>query len=89
MNRKLKIVAIVIAVVIVIVIAIPFFIDANSFRPRSRRTLRPRWDGRSRWETFALLALRAAWQPIDIFHRGRSRVQPRLRLCRRSRSKSA
>ena len=34
MNRKLKIVAIVIAVVIVIVIAIPFFIDANSFRPK-------------------------------------------------------
>src|SRR5579864_3844647 len=34
MNRKLKIVAIVVAVVILIVIAIPFFIDANAFRPR-------------------------------------------------------
>jgi len=34
MNRNLKIVAIVVAVIIVIVIAIPFFIDANSFRPK-------------------------------------------------------
>ena len=34
MNRKLKIVAIVVAVILVIVIAIPFFIDANSFRPK-------------------------------------------------------
>src|SRR5579864_7755882 len=34
MNRKLKIVAIVVAVVILIVIAIPFFIDANAFRPK-------------------------------------------------------
>ncbi len=34
MNRKLKIVAIVVAVLILIVIAIPFFIDANAFRPR-------------------------------------------------------
>lgn len=34
MNRSLKIAAIVIGVVIVIVIAIPFFIDANSFRPK-------------------------------------------------------
>jgi AsmA protein len=34
MNRTLKIVAIVIGVLLVIVIAIPFFIDANAFRPR-------------------------------------------------------
>jgi AsmA protein len=34
MNRPLKIVGIVVAVLIVIVIAIPFFIDANAFRPR-------------------------------------------------------
>ena len=34
MNRTLKIVAIVVGVLILIVIAIPFFIDANSFRPR-------------------------------------------------------
>jgi AsmA protein len=34
MNRRLKIVGIVVAVLIVIVIAIPFFIDANAFRPR-------------------------------------------------------
>ena len=34
MNRTLKIVAIIIGVLILIVIAIPFFIDANSFRPR-------------------------------------------------------
>ncbi len=33
MNRRLKIVGIVVAVLIVIVIVIPFFIDANSFRP--------------------------------------------------------
>jgi AsmA protein len=34
MNRRLKIVGIVVAVLIVIVIAIPFFIDANAFRPK-------------------------------------------------------
>ena len=34
MNRKLKIVLIVVVVVILIVIAIPFFIDANAFRPK-------------------------------------------------------
>src|SRR5258708_177334 len=34
MNRPLKIVAIVIGVLLVIVIAVPFFIDANAFRPR-------------------------------------------------------
>jgi len=34
MKRFLKILAIVIAVLIVIVIAIPFFIDANTFRPK-------------------------------------------------------
>jgi AsmA protein len=34
MNRTLKIIGIIVAVLIVIVIAIPFFIDANSFRPR-------------------------------------------------------
>jgi len=34
MNRTLKIVAIVVAVLIVIVIAIPFFVDANAFRPK-------------------------------------------------------
>ena len=40
MNRKLKIVAIVVAVLIVIVIAIPFFIDANAFRPKLESELR-------------------------------------------------
>src|SRR5579864_9135201 len=34
MKRFLKIVAIVIAVLVVIAIAIPFFIDANTFRPK-------------------------------------------------------
>jgi AsmA protein len=34
MNRTVKIVAIVVAVLIVIIIAVPFFIDANSFRPK-------------------------------------------------------
>ena len=34
MNKTLKIVAIVVGVLILIIIAIPFFIDANSFRPR-------------------------------------------------------
>jgi AsmA protein len=34
MNRRLKIAGIVVAVLIVIVIAIPFFIDANAFRPK-------------------------------------------------------
>ena len=34
MNRTLKIVAIVVGVLILIIIAIPFFIDANSYRPR-------------------------------------------------------
>lgn len=34
MNRTLKIVGIIVAVLIIIVIAIPFFIDANAFRPR-------------------------------------------------------
>lgn len=34
MNRILKIVGIVVVVLIIIVIAIPFFIDANSFRPK-------------------------------------------------------
>src|SRR6266576_5714232 len=34
MKRFLKIVAIVIAVIVVIAIAIPFFIDANAFRPK-------------------------------------------------------
>lgn len=34
MNRTLKIVAIVIVVLVVIVVAIPFFIDANAFRPK-------------------------------------------------------
>jgi AsmA protein len=34
MNRTVKIVAIVVAVLILLVIAIPFFIDANAFRPR-------------------------------------------------------
>jgi AsmA protein len=34
MNRRLKIVGIVVAVLIVIVIAIPLFIDANAFRPK-------------------------------------------------------
>src|SRR5689334_5497270 len=33
MNRILKIVAIIVAVLIVLLIAIPFFIDANTFRP--------------------------------------------------------
>jgi len=34
MNRTVKIVAIVVGVLILLVIAIPFFIDANAFRPR-------------------------------------------------------
>jgi len=34
MKRTLKIVGIIVAVLIVIAIAIPFFIDANSFRPK-------------------------------------------------------
>ena len=34
MKRTLRIVGIIVAVVLVIVIAVPFFIDANSFRPR-------------------------------------------------------
>ncbi|HET7889968.1 MAG TPA: AsmA family protein [Candidatus Sulfotelmatobacter sp.] len=34
MNRTVKIIAIIVGVLILIVIAIPFFIDANSFRPR-------------------------------------------------------
>jgi AsmA protein len=34
MNRTLKILAMVVAVLIVIVVAIPFFIDANTFRPK-------------------------------------------------------
>jgi len=34
MNRTVKIVAIVVCVLILLVIAIPFFIDANAFRPR-------------------------------------------------------
>ncbi len=34
MKRTLKILAIVVAVLILIVIAIPFFIDANTFRPK-------------------------------------------------------
>ncbi|HEX4786537.1 MAG TPA: AsmA family protein [Candidatus Sulfotelmatobacter sp.] len=34
MNRTVKIVAIIVGVLILIIIAIPFFIDANSFRPR-------------------------------------------------------
>src|SRR4029077_16210089 len=34
MNRRLKIVAIVVGVLLVIVIVIPFFIDANAFRPK-------------------------------------------------------
>ena len=34
MNRRLKIAGIVVAVLLVIVIIVPFFIDANSFRPR-------------------------------------------------------
>lgn len=34
MNRRLKIAAIVVGVLIVIVIIIPFFIDANAFRPK-------------------------------------------------------
>lgn len=34
MKRALKILAIIVAVLIVIVIAIPFFIDANTFRPK-------------------------------------------------------
>ncbi len=39
MNRIVKIVAIVVAVLLVIVIAIPFFIDANSFRPKIENDL--------------------------------------------------
>jgi AsmA protein len=34
MNRRLKILGIVVGVLIVIVIAIPFFVDANAFRPK-------------------------------------------------------
>jgi AsmA protein len=34
MNRTLKILAIIVAVLIVIVLAIPFFVDANTFRPK-------------------------------------------------------
>jgi AsmA protein len=34
MNRTLKILAIIVAVLIVIVVAIPFFVDANTFRPK-------------------------------------------------------
>ncbi len=34
MNRTLKIIGIIVGLLIIIVIAIPFFIDANSFRPR-------------------------------------------------------
>src|SRR5258707_6071502 len=34
MNRRLKIVGIVVAVLIVIVVIIPLFIDANAFRPK-------------------------------------------------------
>lgn len=34
MNRGLKIVAIIVGILIVIVIAIPFFVDANTFRPK-------------------------------------------------------
>ena len=34
MKRALKVVGIIVAVLIVIAIAIPFFIDANSFRPK-------------------------------------------------------
>ena len=34
MNRILKVVAIIVAVLIVILIAVPFFIDANTFRPK-------------------------------------------------------
>jgi len=34
MNRRLKILGIVVGVLIVIIIAIPFFIDANAFRPK-------------------------------------------------------
>ena len=34
MNRKLKIAGIIVVVVVLIVIAIPFFIDANAFRPK-------------------------------------------------------
>ena len=33
MNRRLKILGIVVGVLILIIIAIPFFIDANTFRP--------------------------------------------------------
>jgi AsmA protein len=39
MNRRLKIVGIVVAVLIVIVIVIPFFIDANAFRPKLETVL--------------------------------------------------
>src|SRR5947209_19465073 len=34
MNPRLKIAAIVVAVLIVIILIIPFFIDANAFRPK-------------------------------------------------------
>jgi AsmA protein len=39
MKRALKIVAIIVAVLIVILIAVPFFIDANSFRPKLQSEL--------------------------------------------------
>lgn len=34
MNRTLKIVGIIVAILLVVIIAIPFFIDANAFRPK-------------------------------------------------------
>src|SRR5271165_2839153 len=34
MNRRLKIVALVVGILIIIVIAIPFLVDANAFRPK-------------------------------------------------------
>jgi AsmA protein len=40
MKRTLKILAIVVAVLIVIVVAIPFFVDANTFRPKLETELR-------------------------------------------------
>ena len=39
MKRFLKIAAIVIAILIVIVIALPFVIDANTFRPKLELSL--------------------------------------------------
>ena len=42
MKRGLKILAIIVVVLIVIVIAIPFFIDANTFRPKLESSLRDR-----------------------------------------------